>query len=228
MRLAPSFRGMLSGSAVAAAALLFAAPAAAQTDGLRQAEVETVVVHAPPRNDDYKLGAGDKVRVTVYNEDDLSGEFQVDGSGYVRLPLIGQIKAAGHTAFQLESDVETALDDGYLKSPRVNIEVTAYRPFYIIGQVNRPGQYPYASNMSALDAVAVGGGFTDQAVESTVSIRHEGETVEHDLPADETVKIRPGDVIHVDRTMFWSVASVLVPAASALTPVTSMAYILRP
>ena len=93
----------------------------------------------------------------------------------MRLPLIGPGQAGGHTAYQLEGNVEPALENGYLKSPRVNVEVTTYRPFYIIGQVNRPGQYPYTNNMSALDAVGVAGGFTDHAVESTLYIRHEGE-----------------------------------------------------
>lgn len=193
-------------------------------DGLRKSQLETVTVEGQRYSSDYHLGAGDKVRVTVYDETDLSGEFQVDGTGYVRLPLIGQVKAAGHTAHQLESDVANALLDGYLKAPRVSIEVTTYRPFYIIGQVNRPGQYPYASNMSALDAVGVAGGFTDHAVESTVNIRHEGETQEYDVPADETVKIRPGDVVRVDQTIFWDFAQILSPAAATA----SLAYVLRP
>lgn len=195
------------------------------SDGLRQGEVETVTVEAQRFSSDYRLGAGDKVRVTVYNEEDLSGEFQVDGSGYVRLPLVGQVKAAGHTARQLEGDVAGALSDGYLKSPRVAVEVTTYRPFYIIGQVNRPGQYPYTSNMSALDAVGVAGGFTDHAVESTLHIRHEGEVKELDVPADETVKIRPGDVVRVDQTAFWEVSSWLSPATSIALP---LAYALKP
>jgi protein involved in polysaccharide export with SLBB domain len=205
--------------------LLASAPArAAVNDGLRQTVPETVVVNAQ-RTSDYRLGTGDKVRVTVYDETDLSGEFEVDATGYVRLPLIGQVKAGGYTAFQLENSVEQALEDGYLKSPRVNVEVTTYRPFYIIGQVTKPGQYPYTNNMSALDAVGVAGGFTDHAVESTLYVRHEGETHEAEVPADETVKIRPGDVVRVDQTVFWAAASWLSPAASLALP---LAYALRP
>ncbi len=225
MRLLPASVWTFSAALVAGFLLAgSSATFADQSDGLRQDATETVVVHAPAYNSEYKLGAGDKVRVTVYNEDDLSGEFQVDGSGYVRLPLIGQIRAAGHSAYQLEGDVEAALDDGYVKNPRVNVEVTTYRPFYIIGQVNRPGQYPYVSNMSALDAIGLAGGFTDRAVESTVYIRHEGETKEHDVPPDETIKIRPGDVVRVDQTVFWSVAGVIAPV---LSPVASLAYIAK-
>jgi polysaccharide export outer membrane protein len=192
-------------------------------ENLRQSEIETVVATAPVN--DYRLGPGDKVRVTVYDETDLSGEFQVDDTGFVRLPLIGPVKALARTAHQLEGDVSTALLDGYLKNPRVNVEIITYRPFYIIGQVNRPGQYAYTSNMSALDAIGVAGGFTDHAVESTVHIRHQGEVKEYDLALDETVRIRPGDVVRVDQTVFWDVSSWLAPASSIAVP---LAYALKP
>jgi polysaccharide export outer membrane protein len=198
---------------------------AAPGEGLRRNVPETVVVQGTRNDSDYKLGAGDKVRVTVYGEEDLSGEFQIDGNGYVRLPLIGQVQAGGHSTYQLEGKVEASLENGYLKSPRVNIEVTTYRPFYIIGQVSRPGQYPYTSNMSALDAVGVAGGFTDHAVESTLYVRHEGEARENEVPADETIKIRPGDVLRVEQTSFWAVASWLAPATSLALP---LAYALKP
>jgi polysaccharide export outer membrane protein len=217
--LAFSLTVLLAGVAVARAA------PDASTDGLRRDVPETVVVQGVRNSSDYKLGAGDKVRVTVYGEEDLSGEFQIDSNGYVRLPLIGQVQAGGHSAYQLEGSVEASLENGYLKNPRVNIEVTIYRPFYIIGQVSRPGQYPYTSNMSALDAVGVAGGFTDHAVESTLYIRHEGEAKENEVAADETVKIRPGDVLRVDQTSFWAVASWLSPATSLALP---LAYALKP
>jgi len=201
-----------------------AATAAPADGGLRGNAIETVVVDGQAQNTDYRLGTGDKVRVTVYDETDLSGEFQIDGTGFVRLPMIGQVKAAGGTAHQLEGAVATALAEGYLKNPRVSVEVTTYRPFYIIGQVTRPGQYAYADNMSALDAVGMAGGFTDHALESKVHIRHQGDTADVDLPPDATVKIRPGDVIRVDQTLFWDFAQVLSPAASTA----SLAYVLRP
>lgn len=207
--------------------------ALADDAGLRPSEAEqlaateTVVVRAPPVSD-YKLGPGDKVHVTVYDETDLSGDFQVDSLGYVRLPLIGQIKAAGRSAFQLEGAVSDALLDGYLKNPRVAIEVTTYRPFYILGQVNKPGQYAYVSNMSALDAVALAGGFTDHAVESSLYIRHEDQTTETLVPANEAAKVQPGDVVRVEQTAFWTVASVLAPASAVVSPFASIAYLFRP
>jgi protein involved in polysaccharide export with SLBB domain len=160
---------------------------------------------------DYKFGAGDKLRITIYGEDDLSGDFQVDTAGYIRLPLIGPVKAAGFTAHELEMSVVHTLDNGYLADARVAIEVTAYRPFYVIGQVGKPGEYPYVSNMTALDAVALAGGFTGKAVESTIYIRHEGQAGEHPAALDDLTRVQPGDVVRVPETAFWQVVDVLSP-----------------
>ena len=159
----------------------------------------------------YHLGSGDQIRVIVYGEDDLGGAFDVDGSGTISLPLIGPVKAAGLSAHQLETEITGALADGYLKDPRVNVEVTTYRPFYVIGQVNKPGQYPYVNDMNVLNAVALAGGYTNQAVEGSVCVRRNGGMKEECLEADETTKIYPGDVIRVPESAFWSVMSVLSP-----------------
>lgn len=183
----------------------------ASPPSLKGFEDETVIVNGTRTNSDYRFGPGDKLRVTVYGEDDLSGEFQIDGAGYVRLPLIGQVKAAGATAHELETHVAQTLDDGYLADARVAIEVTTYRPFYIIGQVSKPGEYPYVSNMSALNAVALAGGFTEKATESTIYVRHENEIEEHEVSVDELTRIEPGDVVRVPETTFWRVIDVLSP-----------------
>ena len=90
-------------------------------------------------NAGYLLGPGDKLHITVYGEDDLSGAYQIDGIGMVRLPLVGYLRAAGFTAPALENAIAGALAQGFLKSPRVNVEITEYRPFYIIGAVNQAG-----------------------------------------------------------------------------------------
>jgi protein involved in polysaccharide export with SLBB domain len=172
-------------------------------------------------NADYVLGPGDKMRLNVFGETDLSGDFTIDGSGYVRLPLIGQVRAAGYTSPQLEAAIGSALSQGYLKSPRVAVEVSTYRPFYIIGAVNRPGQYPYVDHMNAMNAVALAGGFTPSAVESVVFIRREGSNKEDEVPVDRTTTIRPGDVVKVHNTIFSEAVGFLSPfsgvAASAAT-----------
>src|SRR4051812_29222366 len=169
----------------------------------------------------YVLGPGDKLKLTVYGETDLSGEFTIDGSGYARLPLIGQVRAAGYTAQQLEQAVGNTLAQGYLKSPRVSLEVSTYRPFYVIGAVNRPGQYPYVEHMNAMNAIALAGGFMPSAVESVVFIRREGSNQEEQVPVDRTTTIYPGDVIKVHNTVFSEITNWLSPltgvAASAAT-----------
>jgi polysaccharide export outer membrane protein len=215
-------------SAFAGASLLVGLAASARAQdvpALKGVVDETVVVSAPRTSNDYRFGPGDKLRVTVYGEDDLSGEFQIDGAGFIRLPLIGQMKAAGDTAHELETHVAQTLDDGYLADARVAIEVTTYRPFYIIGQVGKPGEYPYVSNMSALNAVALAGGFTEKAMESTLYVRHEGESEEHEITLSELTRIEPGDVVRVPETTFWRVVDVLAPltgfgyvAAQAVAP----------
>ncbi|HXC56181.1 MAG TPA: polysaccharide biosynthesis/export family protein [Rhizomicrobium sp.] len=151
----------------------------------------------------YKLGAGDKVKVNVYGQTDLSGEFVVDGSGTVQLPLIGQVKAMGLTVRQFETAITDALKSGdYLKDPRVSVEVSNYRPFYIIGEVNKPGEFPYQNDMTVLNAVALAGGFSFRADDGSVYIRRHGGTTEQKFPADQSTRVEPGDIIRVGERFF--------------------------
>ena len=174
-----------------------------------------------PSGFEYVLGPGDKLKLTVFGENDLSGDFIIDGAGFIRLPLVGEVRAAGYTAQQLEGAIANTLSPAYLKSPRVAVDVSTYRPFYIIGAVARPGQYPYVDHMNALNAVALAGGFLPSAVESVVFIRREGSNEEIEVPADRTTAIRPGDVVKVHTTIFSDAMNLLSPfsgvAASAAT-----------
>ena len=174
---------------------------------------------------EYVLGPGDRLRLTVFGESDLSGEFAVDGAGFIRLPLVGEVRAAGYTSQQLEGAIGAALSPAYLKSPRVAVEVATYRPFYIIGAVNRPGQYPYVDHMTALNAVALAGGFLPSAVESVVFIRREGSNQEIEVPADRTTDVRPGDVVKVHTTFFADAVSFLSPFSGAATSAATAAVI---
>ncbi|HEX3810655.1 MAG TPA: polysaccharide biosynthesis/export family protein [Rhizomicrobium sp.] len=171
---------------------------------------ETVIVRAPPKPG-YLLATGDKVRVTVFGEDDLSGEFQLDGNGFISLPLIGQVHASGLTTDQLAGAITNDLREGYLNQPRVSVAISTYRPFYIIGQVNKPGEYPYVNDMTVLNAVAMGGGYTDAANETTVYVRGKDESDEHAVIADSTTQIHPGDVVRVQKSTFWAVAQAMAP-----------------
>jgi protein involved in polysaccharide export with SLBB domain len=149
----------------------------------------------------YHLGTGDKLRIIVYGEDDLGGQYDIDGTGMVRLPLVGQVQAAGLTVRQFEQQVKAKLDQGYLKDARVSVEVANYRPFYILGEVNKPGEYPYVNGMSVLSAVAMAGGYTYRANESEVYVRRSGSTEEQSVNADQT-NINPGDIIRVPERFF--------------------------
>jgi polysaccharide export outer membrane protein len=165
----------------------------------------------------YRLGTGDKLRVIVFGEDDLGGEFQVDGNGHISLPLLGDVTAAGETASGLEQVIADRLADGYLRSPRVSVSVSTYRPFYVIGEVSKPGEYAYVNGMSALNAVALAGGYTPKANESVIYIRRNGSSREEKVPADQMTRIWPGDVVRVPITLFWSFMSVAGPLAGAAT-----------
>jgi polysaccharide export outer membrane protein len=156
----------------------------------------------PITDEHYRLGTSDKLRINVYGETDLSGEFVVDGSGQVQLPLVGQVKAAGLTLHEFIIEVATALKEGYLKDPKVSVEVMNYRPFYIMGEVNKPGEYPYENGLTVLGAVALAGGFTYRADDSEVYVRHAGSTKEQTMPADATAKISPGDIVRVAERFF--------------------------
>ena len=163
--------------------------------------------HAAPAADastgtnTYQLGTGDKLRIIVYGEDDLGGQYDIDSTGQARLPLVGQVQAAGLTVRQFEQQVKAKLDQGYLKDARVSVEVSNYRPFYILGEVNKPGEYAYVNGMSVLTAVALAGGYTYRANESEVYVRRSGATEEQSVNADQT-KINPGDIIRVPERFF--------------------------
>lgn len=149
----------------------------------------------------YRLGNGDRLRINVFNEDDLSGEFQIDGSGNISFPLIGEVKSSGLTLRELEELLVQKLKDGYLVNPRVTIEVLNYRPFYILGEVNNPGKYEYVSGINLLNAVAMAGGYTPRARQNSAKItREKPETVIKD--ADHSTLIMPGDIIYIDERFF--------------------------
>jgi len=151
----------------------------------------------------YHLDVGDKVKVTVYGEEDLSGEFQIDGSGNVDLPMTGEVHAAGMTVEGFATAVQQKLRDGHLLvNPRVSAQVTNYRPFTILGEINKPGEYPYENGMSVLNAVAVAGGWTYRADENTVYVRRKGDTHEIPVSADDRSLVRPGDTIRVAERVF--------------------------
>jgi protein involved in polysaccharide export with SLBB domain len=150
----------------------------------------------------YQLGAGDAIRVTVFGEIELSGEFEIDGTGRISLPLIGSVEVGGQNINDAEARIVAKLADGYLITPRVNIEVLNYRPFYIIGEVNSPGSYPYVSGMTVLNAVALGSGFTYRANKKKIEITRRKDGKEVKLIVQTTEVVRPGDIIRISERFF--------------------------
>ncbi len=193
-------------------AALAAAGPRAEAQEQRLARLETLQPNLPQ----YILGSGDRVRVTVDGKDDLSGEYAVDGNGYIALPRIGDVQAAGLSARALQTEIADAYGNGSVNAPRVAVDVTASRPFTIIGQVARPGEYSYVNGMNIVNAVAMAGGFTPQASEGHVYIRHEGDSREIRVDTDEDVRVRPGDTVYVERTAFWDIMSVATPVTAIL------------
>lgn len=150
----------------------------------------------------YKLGAGDKVRVIVFGQQELSGEFSVDGAGNLALPLIPSLPANGLTARELQDRIKDALDPDYVQNPNVAVEILTYRPFYIVGEVQKPGSYAYVNGMTVLNAVAVAGGFTPRAKTGSFYITRESDVSKDKIDATPTTKVLPGDVIAVRERWF--------------------------
>lgn len=150
----------------------------------------------------YTLGAGDKLRIVLYGENDISGEYEIDGSGQISLPLVGEVAATGMSARALEQKLTELYSDGYFVDPRVSIEVTTFRPFFILGEVNNPGDYNYINNMTVLQAVTVAGGYTYRAKKSKFKVTRIVDGRETELTLQEADSIMPGDVIHIAERFF--------------------------
>jgi protein involved in polysaccharide export with SLBB domain len=162
----------------------------------------TVSAPATAQPTEYTLSSGDQVKITVFGQDDLSGEFEVDGSGTFSMPLIGTIDAEGLTVPALENRIAESLADGYLINPRVSAEVANYRPFYILGEVRTPGEYPYSNGLTVLEAVASAGGFTYRARKNIVYVRGTDAAAEQAVPLTATTQVSPGDTLRVGERIF--------------------------
>jgi polysaccharide export outer membrane protein len=153
--------------------------------------------HAP-----YTLAGGDRLRVIVFGQDSLSNSYAVDGAGRISMPLIGPVEAQGRTTSALARAIEERLRAGYLREPRVSVEVEQYRPFFVLGEVNSSGQFPYVNNMTVQNAVAIAGGFAPRANRNYAELTRvmQGQPVTVAVPL--TMPVRPGDTIVVKERFF--------------------------
>lgn len=148
-----------------------------------------------------RLKPSEKIRVTVYGEDRLSGEYEIDPAGYVSLPLAGTFKAAGLTNAEFEHELAKKFSVE-LRGPKVTVQVTGFKPIYIYGEVSRPGEYPYKGGLNVLSAITVAGGTTYRASRSVALIQHVGEPAFREYPLSPAVPVLPGDLIRVPMRYF--------------------------
>lgn len=197
-----------------------AAPAAGQTAA---GQVAAPAPAAPAATqsastDGYVLGINDRVRVLVFGEQSLSGEFLVDSTGRIAMPFIGEIEAAGLTRRQLEERLEKKLAaEEILLDPRVSVDFLNLRPYYILGEVGKPGEYPYTQGLNVFNAVATAGGFTTLANQTRVMIKRQGETVETEYSLLSPVTVQPGDTIRVIKGAFYILGEVNRPGEYPFT-----------
>ena len=150
----------------------------------------------------YRLGAGDRIRVTVFEQDDLTNTYSVDQSGYFAFPLVGAVAARGHTAQQVEATLAAKLREGYLRNPDVSVEIDRYRPIFIMGEVGAAGQYSYVPGLTVQKAVAIAGGFSPRANQGSVDITRDinGEVITGRVKTSDP--LLPGDTLYVRERLF--------------------------
>jgi polysaccharide export outer membrane protein len=208
---APSIDSTVYGPVVAPVAVAAPVPAAGRGFMLAAPAPRVALVAAPASSlayapqigeKPYTLDSGDRLRIVVFGQDGLSNSYLVDASGYIAMPLIGSVLARGATSDQLSSRIAEKLRQGFIREPHVAVEVEAYRPFFILGEVTQPGQYPYVADMTVETAVAIAGGFAPRAFRKTVTITRliNGQQVRLTVPT--TFPLRPGDTVNVKERWF--------------------------
>jgi protein involved in polysaccharide export with SLBB domain len=160
------------------------------------------VSYAPPQPPAYTLDSGDRLRVVVFGQDGLTNSYVLDASGHIAMPLIGTVSARGLTTDQLSQRIADMLRQGFVREPHVAVEIEAYRPFFILGEVAAPGQYPYTPNMTVETAVAIAGGFGPRGQRSSVVISRYYGGQQYRFKAPITAPVSPGDTIKVEERWF--------------------------
>ena len=178
-------------------ALCLTALAGCSTPPSADADRFAAELHAP-----YQLASGDRLRVIVFGQDQLTNSYSIDGAGNFSMPLIGLIRAQSLTTTQVAGEIEARLRQGYLRDPKLSVEVEAYRPFYVLGEVGVAGQYPFVNGMTAQNAIAIAGGFSPRGAQDWVELTRivDGQSVTASVPL--TFPVRPGDTITVRERFF--------------------------
>ena len=174
-----------------------------QSYGTAPAPVPVAYAPEPVRYDTaYRLDAGDRLRVVVYGQEGLTNTYAIDAGGSITMPLIGSVPARGKTPARLAADLTAKLRNGFIREPSVAVEIEAYRPFFILGEVAAPGQYPYVPNMTVESAVAIAGGFSPRALRDRVTITHSDPAGSMRTIVPLGTAISPGDTVLVGERWF--------------------------
>jgi polysaccharide export outer membrane protein len=175
---------------------------AACANGPASAEPQAVSAASPGSLNGYRLGTGDEIKITVFGEKDLSGPFVVDGLGAITMSLIGQVEVKGLTLADTQKVIETKLADGWLREPKVTAELSKGRPYYILGEVNKAGEYPFTSGLTVMNAIAAAGDFTYRANKRKIMIKSFDSPVEREVELTPTTMVQPGDTIRIRERFF--------------------------
>ena len=180
---------------------LLAAPASYPVSGY-----PAYAAYPPPQGggylQGYTLDAGDRLRITVFGQQGLTNSYAVDAAGNITMPLVGPVPARGLTTEQLSQSLSERLRQGYIREPQVAIEIEAYRPFFIHGEVGTPGQYPYVANMTVENAVAIAGGFGPRADKSKVTLTRSMNGQSINATVGLSYPLRPGDTLRIGERWF--------------------------
>ena len=150
----------------------------------------------------YKVGGGDRLRITVFGQEDLTGEYNVDAQGYVSMPLLSTFAIGGRTTPEIEQLIEAKLAKDFLRDPNVSVEVITYRPVFVLGQVTTSGQYPYIGGMTIQKAIAISGGYTARADQGKVIVTRQSPSGPVSMKLSPTAAVLPGDTIYVKERWF--------------------------
>jgi polysaccharide export outer membrane protein len=191
-----------SGGAVGALRAAFAAAPRAPAAVVVAAPVAYVEPMPVRYEAAYHLDAGDRLRVVVYGQEGLTNTYAIDAGGSITMPLIGSVPARGRTTAGLAAAISAKLRAGFIRDPSVAVEIEAYRPFFILGEVAAPGQYPYVPNMTVESAVAIAGGFSPRARRDSVTVTHTDASGTARFVVPPGSPISPGDTVLVSERWF--------------------------
>jgi protein involved in polysaccharide export with SLBB domain len=163
---------------------------------------EPVALASASASGSTRVQVGDRIKVTVYGEDNLNGVYDVDSAGNVSLPLAGTVRAAGHSKRDLEREITRRYRSDFLQDPKVTVDLASSRPFYVMGEAEKPGEYPYRNGLTVISAIATAGGATYRASRSHVLIQHPGQEVWVEYPLAPQVPVGPGDIIRLPERYF--------------------------